>query len=163
MAHTLERMKGRASHGNFIGVRRNVADSPAFLTSSPIARALYFDLRRQFNGHNNGDISAADGILGQYGWPHTTIHKALKALIKHGLIVKTRQGGIASMSKVTTLYAFTDEAIAANEAKGIKGAGPSLAYRDFVPEKPAMHGRKKAKVHTVYLKVHDGNLQRYTG
>lgn len=50
----LERTHGRASYANFIGIRRSVADSAAFMTLSQMARALYVDLRRQFNGHNNG-------------------------------------------------------------------------------------------------------------
>ena len=77
----LERTHGRATHKNFIGLPRNVMDTEAFVSLTPLARALYVDLRRQYNGYNNGDICAADGMLGKYGWAHSTIHKLLKELV----------------------------------------------------------------------------------
>lgn len=124
----------RASYVNFIGIERSVADSPAFISLPAQARALYVDLRRQFNGKNNGDICAADSVLSPYGWAHSSIAKNLLLLVKHGLIVKTRQGGIGAMSRTPTLYGFTDLSIVANPSKGIAGAMPSLAYREFKPD-----------------------------
>ena len=159
---SLERMKGRASHANFIGIPRQVADSQAFIALPAIARALYVDLRRQHNGHNNGDISAADGVLAPYGWPHSTIHKMLKILVLHGLIEVTRHGGIASMSKITTLYAFTDSPTVRNMDKGIRGAPASWAYKTFVPAKRLKRIRRKEKVHTVNANVQGVDLPRCT-
>ena len=138
-----ERITGRASYSLFIGIPYFVADSPAFTSLPPIYRALYVDLRRQHNGKNNGDIAAADGILGKLGWSHSTIRKGLDKLIEHGLITKTRQGGIASMSKIPTLYAFTDSPTIDNPSKGIKGAQGSWAFRDFVPEPKKKRARKR--------------------
>jgi hypothetical protein len=139
----LERTHGRASYGNFIGIPRSVANSAAFITLPQLARALYVDLRRQFNGHNNGDICVADSVLTPYGWAHTSIHKGLQAIIRHGLMVQTRQGGIASLSRICSLYGFTDVPIMANPAKGIAGAAPSLEYRDFKAEPGRKRQRKK--------------------
>ena len=156
-------MKGRATHANFIGIPRHVADSPAFVTLPPLARALYVDLRRQHNGNNNGDISAADGILARYNWPHSTIHKMLRLLSEHGLIEKTRQGGIASLSRITTLYAFTDLPVVANPVKGIHGSQGSWAYKEFVPPKQVKRTKKNAKVHTMNVNVHDVDLSTSTG
>lgn len=158
MARTREKMKGRASHANFIGIPRAVADSAAYISLPVHARALYADLRRQFNGHNNGDICAAGGVLEKYGWAHSTISKHLKLLIDHLLIVKTRQGGIGAMSRTPCLYGFTDEQIIANSTKGISGAMASHAYRDFKPELPAKSKRNKSKVHAVNAKVHEVNF-----
>lgn len=137
MSRTREKSKGRASHSLFIGIPRSVADSPAFTSLPSWARALYVDLRRQHNGYNNGDICAADGLLVPYGWAHSTIHKGLKYLIGHGLIEKTRQGGIASMSRTPTLYAFTDIPVVANPSKGVNGAMASWAYKQFNPKNHA--------------------------
>lgn len=127
----LDKDKSRARYVDFIGIERRVADSEAFISLSALARALYVDLRRQFNGRNNGDICAADYFLKPYGWAHSSIHKGLKELLAHGLIEKTRQGGIGAMSRTPSLYAFTDLPVMANPQKGIKGAQPSLAYRQF--------------------------------
>jgi len=139
------RAGGRASHANFIGVERCVADSDAFTSLPQMARALYFDLRRQFNGYNNGDICAADAVLKPYGWSHTSIAKGIKILMEHQLIVKTRQGGIASMSRIPSLYGFTDQPIMANPGKGIKGAQPSIEYRSFKAKPKPTRVRKKSE------------------
>lgn len=156
MGRTLLKAKGRATHANFIGIPRQVADSPAYIALPHWVRALYVDLRRQHNGRNNGDICAADGILRRYGWAHSTIHKGLKHLLKHGLIEQTRKGGIASMSQIPSLYAFTDLPVAPNLAKGIRFAQASWAYRDFVPDKSTL--KTEAKVHPVDEKVHGLDL-----
>ena len=150
----------KATHAAFIGIPRSVADSPAFISLTPIERALWLDLRRQFNGRNNGDICKADGVLTHYGWAHTTIHKCLKVLIARGLIVETRKGGIASMSRIPSLFAFTDMAINANPAKQIAGAMASLAYRDYKPQPKEKRARKKVKVHAMNAKIHAVNLFR---
>jgi hypothetical protein len=128
-----ERPGRRAGYSAFIGIPYAVADSPAFLTLEPIWRALYVDLRRQHNGRNNGDISAALGILSKYGWAHRSIFKGLRILKQRGLIEKTRQGGIGVMNRITTLWAFTDLPVVANPGKDIKGGQASWAYRNFIP------------------------------
>lgn len=129
-----DKNSSRASHANFIGIERRVADSQAFTTLTHLGRALYVDLRRQFNGRNNGDICAADFYLLPYGWAHSSIHRALKELVAHGLIEQTRKGGIGAMSRTPSLYAFTDLAVVGNPAKGIQGSQASRAYHDFVPD-----------------------------
>ncbi len=158
MARTRERMKGRASHADFIGISRDVANSVAFMTLPPIARALYVDLRRQYNGHNNGDICAVDGVLAKYGWSHSTVHKHLKVLLNRGLIVKTRQGGFAAMSRTPCLYGFTDEVIHANPSKGVSGAMPTFDYRKYQVEASPLNGKNKSKVHNVTGNVQIVNL-----
>lgn len=95
-------------------------------------------------GTTTANIGAADSVLARYGWSHTSIHKGLQAIIRHGLMVKTRQGGIASMSRTCSLYAFTDEPIMANPGKGIAGAAPTNDYRDF-KGKPARKRKRKAE------------------
>lgn len=159
MSRTREKSKGRASYSNFIGIPRVVADSAAFISLPSWVRALYVDLRRQHYGHNNGDICAADGLLKRYGWAHSTIHKGLKQLIAHGLIEKTRQGGIASMSKIPTLYAFTDIPTVASPSKGINGACASWAYKSFEQQQPVKFTIKKGKVSVVNEKVSGGDFQ----
>ena len=132
---------GRARYADFIGIPRKVADSAAFKALPPMARALYLDLRRQHTGYNNGAIAAVmQGSdrhpgLAALGWAPRSVFKFVKVLLKHGLIEKTRQGGIASMSKICTLYGFTDLPIVANKEKGVEGRQPSLAYLQFESRK----------------------------
>jgi DNA-binding transcriptional ArsR family regulator len=160
--------KFRARHSDFIGIPRKVADSAAFRSLPAIARALYVDLRRQHNGHNNGQIAAVDRGneaspgLAYYGWSHSSVHKNLKLLLEHGLIEKTRQGGIGVMSKSCTLYAFTDLAVAAHTGKGIKGAQPSLAYIQYVPRERERRVRKKVEGPRRRPLVHAVHFHKYT-
>lgn len=138
-----------AKHAHFIGIDRKVADSAAFKSLSPIARALYLDLRRQFNGYNNGQIAAVlEGTkdrpgLARFGWAPRTVFKFLNILLEHGLIEKTRLGGIASMSKTCSLYAFTDMPVVENREKGIAGSMASLAYLRFTPKERVKGTRQK--------------------
>lgn len=115
-----------------MGVDFSILDSPAFVSLPPLARALYFDLRRQFKGPtNNGLIAAAASELDRYGWPRSTVKKYLPMLIEHGLIEQTRQGGIAYMSKICSLYAFTETDTVDAPTKQVKGKRASLAFREW--------------------------------
>lgn len=141
--------RSRASHADFIGISRRVANSPAFMALPAIARALYFDLRRQFNGYNNGVIAAVlEGTedrpgLAAYGWPPRSVFKYIKVLLDHHLIEKTRQGGIGAMSKICSLYAFTDLPVVVSKEKGIPGSMASLAYLNFTPKEQVKRTRQK--------------------
>ena len=141
--------RGGAKYADFIGITRKVADSPSFKALPPIARALYLDMRRQFNGYNNGQIAAVlEGTedrpgLAAYGWPPRSVFKYLKVLTEHRLIEKTRQGGIAAMSKVCSLYSFTDLPVMAHKEKGIPGSTASLAYHSFTPKSQVKRTRQK--------------------
>jgi hypothetical protein len=42
-----------------------VADSPAYLTLSPLERGVLFEILRRFNGYNNGDIAITYEELGE--------------------------------------------------------------------------------------------------
>lgn len=149
MTHSHDKAKGRASHADFIGIPRRVANSAAFIALPPIARALYVDLRRQHNGRNNGQIAAVlKGTpdhpgLTSLGWPARSVFKFLGLLIEHGLIEKTRQGGIDYLSHICTLYAFTDLPVVANKEKGIAGAPASLTYLGFSPKERPRRTRKR--------------------
>lgn len=148
-----QRAGGRASHANFVGIERTVIDSAAFVSLSKLARALYLDLRRQFNGHNNGDITIADSVLSRYGWSHSSVHKALKEIVTHGLMIRSRKGGVTAPTAVRpSLYAFCDLPVMANPAKGIAGAQPMLSYRHFKPEDRPQ--KRKPRVHNVNGLVH---------
>jgi hypothetical protein len=155
VAHENQRRTGgKATRANFVGIGRGVMDSAAFITLSQLSRALYLDLRRQYNGRNNGDISIADSVLLPYGWSHSSIHKGVHELVKHGLLLRTRKGGIAAASSTkASLYAFCDLPVNANPAKGITGAPPNMGYHFFNPQGQAGLA-KKSRVHVVTASVH---------
>jgi hypothetical protein len=107
-------------------------DSPAYLALGFPARALYVDLRRKLGQTNNGNIDATLSALKHRGWrSSTTLSKALKELVAVGLIAQTRQGGIASMSKMCSLYRFTDETVYEHPKLGISKMAATYEYKRF--------------------------------
>ena len=133
VASRFERNKGRKEFGRFIALPCTVIDSPAFLTLPALARALYVDMRRQFKGQNNGLIDATQTTLERLGWPRSTVRKYLPLLIERELIVQTRQGGIASMSKICCLYGFTDLDIVSVPTKQVRAQQATHGYRHWKP------------------------------
>lgn len=82
---------------------KNGIASPASVLSH-MAANLLDNLTAQFNGGNNGDLSAAPKIMKLYGWnSQGSINKALTELLALGFIEQTRQGGRNQCS----LYAVT--------------------------------------------------------
>lgn len=100
------RNKGRRSRGTFLAMPHSVLDHPNFIGLSPRATRLLIDLARQFNGTNNGDLSAAFTVMSRNrGWTSKDqLHKGLAELVSKGWIVLTRRG---RRPNVASLYALT--------------------------------------------------------
>jgi hypothetical protein len=95
-----------------VRIPKAVLNSPAYIALDASARSLYVDLRLTLGPTNNGNIDATMTKLRHRGWRSSaTLWRAVHQLEAVGLIAKTRQGGIAYMSKVCSLYRFTDEAV----------------------------------------------------
>jgi len=66
-----------------------IFDNPDYIALPHSARALLWDLSRQYNGKNNGDLSLAPNVMKKWGWGKSTILRQKKCLIKHGWIFIT--------------------------------------------------------------------------
>jgi hypothetical protein len=108
---------------------KNKIPSPASVLSH-MAAHLLDNLTAQFNGTNNGDLSAAPKIMTLYGWSSQgSLHKALVELLALGCIEQTRQGGKNQCS----LYAVTWLAI--DDCKGKLDVRPTkVASNLWKPE-----------------------------
>jgi hypothetical protein len=108
---------------------KNGIPSPASVLSH-MAAHLLDNLTAQFNGSNNGDLSAAPKIMKLYGWnSQGSLHKALAELLAFGFIEQTRQGGKNQCS----LYAVTWLAI--DDCKGKLDVSPTkVASNLWKPE-----------------------------
>jgi hypothetical protein len=70
-----------------------VIDSPAYQGLSHPAKALLFEIARQYVRDNNGRLLASRAYLKPRGWNSAdTISRALRELLKAGLIHQTVQG-----------------------------------------------------------------------
>jgi len=118
--------------GRYARLFHDVLNAPAWVALGPSAQKLYVDLLVQFNGSNNGNLSAALSILKHRGWSSSsTLAAALSDLLALGFIVKTRGGGVRRGSRVCSLYALSDLPITANQKLGIEARQPSFGFRLF--------------------------------
>ena len=100
--------KGRpeeAITGTYGAIPHAVLDSAAFMGAGHTAKALLFELMRQHTGRNNGHYQLTTSWLKKRGWNSSdVIERARAVLIKRGLIIQTRQGG---MNAGPSRYAVT--------------------------------------------------------
>lgn len=79
-------------------------DHENYIGTSANAIRLLLDLARQYNGRNNGDLSATFSVMRKRGWTSKgTIERMIKELLDRGWICVTRPGG----KHRPTLYAVT--------------------------------------------------------
>jgi len=129
------RVRRRGWHdpnGPHIRVYHHLMNSPAWLALSGSGIRLWLDMRLKLTSYNNGNIEAVFSILRHRGWrSKTTLHKALRELEAAGFIVQTRQGGIACMSRICSLYRFTDQDAPEQEKQRISASKATHDYRRF--------------------------------
>ena len=103
------RMKRRGKRGQFMQLPYALLDTADYLSLSPSSKQLLIDVFRQYNGHNNGDLSASFTLLQRRGWKSKgTLKRALDQLISRDLLVKTREGWFqGEHSSQCALYAVT--------------------------------------------------------
>ncbi|GHE19992.1 helix-turn-helix domain-containing protein [Halomonas urumqiensis] len=94
--------------GGYLALPKVVTDHDDFRALSPSAHKVLMALSTQYNGKNNGDLSATHTTMkGWGGMAHTTLGKALKELQQRQLIVKTRDAVIGRAGARCALYAIT--------------------------------------------------------
>jgi hypothetical protein len=111
MTNNHGKTKGRRDEGRYCAIPLNVMDSESFRTLSGNATKMLFFIYRQFNGRNNGDLSAPFSKAASINiGSQSTWYKAIKELIAANLIMVTRE----SMKKhqgnphgLCTLFAVT--------------------------------------------------------
>ena len=79
--------------GGFVALPWSVLDCPAYARLSHPARALLFELARQFVRDNNGRLLASAAYLAKRGWKSAdVITRAKRDLIEAGFIHETVKG-----------------------------------------------------------------------
>lgn len=108
MARSRLKATGRRDNGPYVKLPKHIFCSDEYTRLSAAAVKLLLDLYLQFNGRNNGDLSAAWTKMNKLGWRSKgTLYAARKELLDGGWIVVSRQGGRHKAS----LYAVTFLAI----------------------------------------------------
>ena len=101
-----------AMSGGFGALPRRVWEHPDYQSLPGNAVKLLMDLACQYNGRNNGDLTAAYTVLKKRGWKsQDTITKAIQQLLDARLIVRTREGRFQNPGGRPHLYAISWKAI----------------------------------------------------
>ena len=139
MRHNLK--KGQAKKGiiesteRFVKLTYPLIESEAWRWLRPISKAVYIELKRRYNGLNNGKISLslseAAHILKA---SKSSISKGLKQLEAHGFIKLIKKGYFTG--RMASEYALTDEQL--------DGYPPTREWRRWQPTKP--HRRRQMRV-----------------
>ena len=79
---TPTKAKGRADVKKFVQLYQDLLWHPNYIKLTPRAIKLMNDLMAQYNGNNNGDLSACMALMGVRGWASkSSLHLALRELI----------------------------------------------------------------------------------
>ena len=98
------RVKGRQTTKSFVMFPHDVMEHETFKLLSSRATKLLMDIASQYRGNNNGDLCAPLSIMKKRGWKSSDqLNRAKKELVRSGLVVVSRQGGLNKAS----LYALT--------------------------------------------------------
>ena len=110
MARKRSRAKGRLEKGPFFVVPNAVVEHPKYARLKPRAVKLLIDVYSQYNGHNNGDFTAAFSVMRKRGWSSKDqLRKALLELLEVGYLKQTRQGGKHQCSLFAVTFRPIDE------------------------------------------------------
>ena len=139
MRHNLK--KGQAKKGiiesteRFVKLTYPLIESEAWRWLRPISKAVYIELKRRYNGLNNGKISLS---LSEAAYilkaSKSSISKALKQLEAHGFIKLTKKGYFAG--RMASEHALTDEQL--------DGYPPTREWKQWQPNKP--HRKRQIRV-----------------
>ena len=122
--------KGRSKKGGqFVPVPYPMAESAAWRSLTGAAVKVYVELRRRFNGGNNGKLSLslmeAASLL---RLSKSTVGRALDQLVERGFIVKTREGHW--YGRKAAEYAVTD--------RPLDGHPPTNAWQNWRDKKTSV-------------------------
>ncbi len=117
--------KGRSkTNGQFVPIPHAMAQSPAWRSLRGNSIKVYVELRRRFNGGNNGQLTLSlDEGADLLGISKATVMRALQELEKKGFVVMTKRG--FWYGRRASEYAVTD--------RSLNGHPPTNAWRKWTP------------------------------
>jgi len=100
--------KGRKTTGTFLALPTVVMNNQDFRILSGSGLKTLVMVAAQYNGFNNGDLSAPFSRAKDWGIrSQQTLSKSLKELIERRLLVRTREGRFMNPGRKCALYALT--------------------------------------------------------
>jgi len=128
----------------YAAIEHRVIDSDSYADLTFSARALLIQITRQLTKDNNGHLQATQKYMKRYGFSVNTLSRAIRELISHGFIYRTKSGGFhrgAAKFAVTWLTVKNTD--------GIYMAGfKHCSWRDWTPSKNK-YRTPKVKPHSI--------------
>ena len=120
--------KGRNKHPTFIMLRFDVHDSAAYLSLKPESRCVLQEVRRRFNGYNNGEIPLSCREAAELcNIGKTTAADAFTDLQAKGFIRIVEESGFNQKGgRRSRRWRLTEE--------GYNGQPPSNEWRSWKPD-----------------------------
>lgn len=103
----MARAKGNKNNGAFSLYHHALFASAHYFSLSPVARCVLHGMFVQYNGKNNGELTATAKQAKHWGFSEPTLIKALKELEENRFITKVKQGLFASGRHNYNLFALT--------------------------------------------------------
>ena len=98
-------LKDKPTSGAFLALPMALLHCPKFRALSANGVKLLLDIGSQYNGKNNGDLTAAWKHMKPKGWrSQTTLNRAKVELLAAGFIAETRKGHLPNLC---SLYGIT--------------------------------------------------------
>jgi hypothetical protein len=138
MAQSREKSNGR----RFAGIPHHVMNHPDYIALSSGAVRLLLEFSRQYNSHNNGDLSAAFSVMKARGVTNSksTLAKLLRELEEKKFILRTRDWQFVNPGGRCALYALTWNAIDSCPGKDLQVQPTNAPPRSFTAEIIKMPG-----------------------
>lgn len=140
-----ERGKRRFSSSHpYAAIQHRVIDSPAYADLGFSAHSLLVLMARQLTKDNNGRLQATFSYMRRHGMKsERTLSRAIKELIAHGMIYRSRSGGY---QQGAAQYAVTWLPIKNREDLFLDGFKP-CAWQDWQPKEEKSPPAKKQGTH----------------
>ncbi len=144
--------KGEA--GSFVSIFQCVIKSKAYTSLSSHAVKLLYDLLAQYNGNNNGDLSAPFSTMKRdRNWRSKgTLNRAIKELLEVELIEVSRQGGRHKCSLYAVTFYAVDECKGKLDIKATLTPKSSWRKKDPLPDIKQLQQRKQEKDDAILMK-----------
>ena len=122
--------------GRFISIPFHVLKSSEYRSLNGNAAKLLNLMLMQYNGNNNGDLSAAWSTMSEYGFKSKgTLNRSIKALLDANLIVRTRESYFQHPNNQCALYGVTWKSIDPCSGKRLDMKATIQPIRKFSMEK----------------------------
>ena len=125
--------KGRNKHAKHVRLYGSMMDSAAWRNLPPTARCVWLELKRRYNGSNNGEIPLSCREAAKLvNVSKDTAARALRMLQERGFAKIGRPSGFNVKIRLSTRWILTDEPLG--------DCRPTNEWRDWRPGKNLEHG-----------------------